>query len=81
MRSDAETISASLTEVVRALRGERVLRRRNENTPTAIVERAQSIVDDGWSSTAAPTRPSATLHAIASGELAEQPAACGGSSK
>ena len=72
LRSDAETISASLTEVVRALRGDRVLRRRNENTPTAIVERAQSIVDDGWSSTAAPTQTQRDAYAIASGELAEQ---------
>ena len=72
LRTDADAVAATLTEIVRALRGDRAARARNENTPTSIVERAQSIVEDGWASTAAPTQIQRDAYAIAGEELAVQ---------
>jgi hypothetical protein len=70
LRADADATAAALDGVLRALRGDRAVARRNEPTPISIVERAQSIVDDGWSSTSAPTQTQRDAYAIASEELA-----------
>jgi hypothetical protein len=75
LRDDADAIAAQLRPILIALRGDRALRARNDNTPTAIVERAQSIVDDGWASTSAPTQIQKEAYVIASEQLTEQLAA------
>jgi photosystem II stability/assembly factor-like uncharacterized protein len=72
LRDDADAIEAKLRVILIALRGDRALRARNDNTPPAIVERAQSIVDDGWASTSAPTQTQRDAYAIAGAELADQ---------
>ena len=75
LRDDADAIAAQLRPILIALRGDRALRARNDNTPTAIVERAQSIVDDGWASTSAPTQIQKEAYVIASEQLTGQLAA------
>ncbi len=48
------------------LNGDGALRARNEPTPLALIERAQSIVDELWTSTAAPTKTAEAQYRIAS---------------
>ncbi len=52
--AEARRIEAGLNDVLVALRGDQVLRARNEPTPTSIVERVQGVVDDLWRTSAAP---------------------------
>ena len=70
LRADADALAARLDAILRALRGDRALARRNVPVPTAIVERAQSVVDDGFASTAAPTQTQRDAYTIASAALA-----------
>ena len=70
LAADAGALAARLDAILRALRGDRAIARRNEPTPTAIVERAQSVVDDGFAATAAPTQTQRDAYAIASAALA-----------
>ena len=70
LRADADALAARLDAILRALRGDRALARRNVPVPMAIVERAQSVVDDGFASTAAPTQTQRDAYTIASAALA-----------
>jgi photosystem II stability/assembly factor-like uncharacterized protein len=59
-------------EVLRALRGDNVLRARNENTPPSIAERVANVVDSSRLSLAKPTTTQREQYAIASKEFTQQ---------
>lgn len=59
-------------DILRALRGDVVLRARNENTSMSIAERVESIVDAQRFALARPTQTQRDAFAIASGDFAEQ---------
>lgn len=58
--------------ILRTLRGDLVLRGRNENTPPSIVERVENIVDEQRFSLAPPTKTHEEAYTIASQEFVEQ---------
>jgi photosystem II stability/assembly factor-like uncharacterized protein len=70
LRDKAGLLRGRLDGLLVALRGDKALRERNENTPIAIVERAQSIVDDGFASSSAPTATQRQAYDIAAADLA-----------
>jgi photosystem II stability/assembly factor-like uncharacterized protein len=70
LRDKAEALRAHIDALLVALRGDEALRKRDENTPLSIVERAQSIVDDGFASSSAPTATERQAYEIASADLA-----------
>jgi photosystem II stability/assembly factor-like uncharacterized protein len=58
--------------ILRALRGDEVLRNRNENTPLAIAERVGTIVDGQRWSLARPTKTHQEAYDIARGEFTQE---------
>jgi photosystem II stability/assembly factor-like uncharacterized protein len=58
--------------ILRALRGDVILRGRNENTPISISERVQTIIGDLSNTLAKPTGTDREGYAIAGGEFADQ---------
>jgi hypothetical protein len=57
-------------EILRVLRGELALRRRNYNTPASIAEQVETIVDQERFSLSPPTTTQRELYAAASQEFA-----------
>jgi photosystem II stability/assembly factor-like uncharacterized protein len=53
--AEARRIERALADVTLALRGDEVMRQRNEPTPLAIQDRVDAIVSSHWSATVAPT--------------------------
>ncbi len=70
LRDKAEALRGRIDALLVALRGDTALRKRDENTPMSIVERAQSIVDDGFASSSAPTATQRQAYDIAAADLA-----------
>lgn len=65
----ASALEKRLDEILLALRGDVILRARNENTPPSISERVQSIISEQRLSTARPTRTHLEQYNIASEEF------------
>ncbi len=61
-------------DILRALRGDTVLRGRNENTPMSISERVENIVDEQRFSLAPPTKTQQDTFAIAGQEFTQEAA-------
>src|SRR5205823_7532820 len=61
-------------DILRALRGDVILRGRNENTPISISERVENIVDEQRFSLSRPTKTQEETYAIASQEFAQESA-------
>jgi hypothetical protein len=59
-------------EILRAIRGDNVLRARNENTPESIIERVQTIVRNQRFSLAPPTQTDQESYQIASDEFGSE---------
>src|SRR5262249_52279284 len=68
----ARTLERRNHEILRALRGDTVLRGHNENTPPAIAERVANIVDGERFSLARPTVTQVDGYRIASQEFGEE---------
>ncbi len=72
LMDDTLAIEKKLNEILRHLRGDVSIRARNENTPISIAERASSIIDDQYLSTAPPTQTHLDSYKIASEEFTEE---------
>ncbi len=73
--SEARRIERALADVLVALRGDSVLRSRNEPAPLSIGERVDAIVGAQWSTTVAPTGTSREAYANAAAAFETQLAA------
>jgi hypothetical protein len=71
-RDRVDSLRKRLRGILRQLRGDVVLRRRNENTPLSTSEKVQTIVGDQVYSLGPPTRTQERLLAEASEELARE---------
>jgi photosystem II stability/assembly factor-like uncharacterized protein len=71
-KSDARALEQRNRHILRALRGDVVLRARNENTPVSIVERVERILDDQRLSLARPTKTQQDGYEIASQEFTQE---------
>ncbi len=71
---ETSMLDKRVTEILEALRGDRELARRNQNTPPAIADRIGAIAYEQRLSTSAPTQTHRQSFQIASDELAEQSA-------
>ncbi len=72
MTESALSIEKRLDEILRALRGDTVLRARNEPVPPSISERVNGIVSDQRMSTSKPTETQMTAYRIASDEFSQE---------
>jgi hypothetical protein len=72
MVARADQIESGLRNVMRALRGDSVLRRRQENTPTAINDRVNQIEDEERFSTSKPTQTHIDSYNVAAQQFGEQ---------
>jgi photosystem II stability/assembly factor-like uncharacterized protein len=70
LREQARGLEQQLTAITRALRGDTVLRERNEGTPDSISERVQFAAGSLRQTTGLPTKTAMESYQIASGELA-----------
>jgi photosystem II stability/assembly factor-like uncharacterized protein len=68
----ARDLEAKNREILRKLRGDAVLRARNENTPTSISERLSYIISNSRSTLSKPTATMRENHRIAEEELKEE---------
>lgn len=68
----ADALKARLDDILRALRGDQILARRNMPTPPSISERISSIVSEQRMSTAPPTQTHRASFAIAAEEFAAE---------
>src|SRR3982751_2955560 len=73
--SRVDSIDQQLKRIMIALRGDNVLRQRNENTPASINDRVTGIEGDQRFSTSAPSQTHRDAYAIAAEEFAQQLAA------
>jgi photosystem II stability/assembly factor-like uncharacterized protein len=71
LTTKALQLEARTEEILRALRGDEILRERNENTPPAINDRLRSIMDSESSSISAPTQTNRDSYAVAAQEYAD----------
>lgn len=71
-KAQARDLERRDRDILRALRGDVVLRGRSENTPTAIAERVQSIVEGQRFSLARPTATQRDSYRIAGEEFAQE---------
>lgn len=69
---DARTLKVRLDDALIRLRGDRVLRERNENTPPSIADRVDQVVGGSWSATCAPTQTHRDQLDLASQLFAEE---------
>jgi hypothetical protein len=69
LRTNVDALEANVNGMIRALRGDRTVRTRNEPTPPSITERVNGIVDDQWQSTGAPTQTQIDAYNIAGDEF------------
>ena len=72
LRDQVNSFELQLDAVIRALRGDRSLRSRNEGTLPSITERVDGIVGDEWRSTAPPTGTHIRAYEIAAKEFTPQ---------
>ncbi len=72
LKETARSLEKRNREVLVALRGDAALRRRNENTPTSISERAEYIVDSQRLALARPTKTQEEAYRIAGEEFAQE---------
>jgi photosystem II stability/assembly factor-like uncharacterized protein len=70
-RNRVVALEERLRAILRGLRGDLVLRGRNENTPVSVADRVSAIVDDQHFSLSPPTRTQRRLYEEASSGLAE----------
>jgi photosystem II stability/assembly factor-like uncharacterized protein len=68
----ADDIQSRLREIMRAMRGDNVLRRRQENTPAAINDRVNQIEDEERFSTSRPTQTHIDSYNVAAQQFGEQ---------
>ncbi|HJZ68917.1 MAG TPA: glycosyl hydrolase, partial [Blastocatellia bacterium] len=68
----ADDIQNRLRDIMRALRGDNVLRRRQENTPSAINDRINQIEEEERFSTSKPTQTHIDSYNVASQQFGEQ---------
>ncbi|HXK12675.1 MAG TPA: glycosyl hydrolase [Vicinamibacteria bacterium] len=73
--AEARRIEKALDDLMVGLRGDKVLRERNEPTALSTVERVEAIVGTHWSATVAPTGTSREAYAVASSAFEAQLAA------
>jgi photosystem II stability/assembly factor-like uncharacterized protein len=66
------TLEKRARDVLRALRGDLALRRRNENTPPSVAERVENIVDEERFSLGRPTGTQREAYAVASREFGQE---------
>lgn len=71
-RSRVVGMESRLREIMRKVRGDVILRSRNENTPLSIVDRVEAIGEEQYYSLAAPTQTHRRLFAEASAALTEE---------
>ncbi len=69
MMKQARSIENQTKEILRALRGDRSISRRNENQPPSIIDRVNIIVGGQWRSTSAPTQTMRDQYRIAGEEF------------
>ncbi len=69
LHGDLRSADSALNSLVRTLRGDQSLRSRNENTLPSLEERVQTIVDDQWQSSSAPTATHREIYRTVSEEL------------
>src|SRR5439155_23198646 len=72
LKDRARALEKQNNEILRALRGDTVLRGRNENTPPSIAERVGNIVQSERLSLARPTTTQREEYAIASQEFSSE---------
>jgi hypothetical protein len=70
--TEARRIERTLDDLLVGLRGDRVMRGRNEPVPMSTVERVEAIVGSHWSATVAPTGTSRQAYAIAAEAFEKQ---------
>jgi len=70
--SRADDLQARLRDIMRALRGDAILRRRQENTPAAINDRINQIEDEERFSTLRPTQTHIDSYNIAAQQFGDQ---------
>jgi photosystem II stability/assembly factor-like uncharacterized protein len=70
--TDARSIEGRIKDVLVALKGDEVLRARNEPSPLAIADRVEAIVNSQWTSTAAVTGTNQEAYRIAAESFAGQ---------
>jgi len=70
--TEARRIEKALDDLLVGLRGDKVMRERNEPVAMSTVERVEAIVGSQWSSTVAPTGTSREAYAVASGAFETQ---------
>ena len=68
----ADDIRGRLREIMRAMRGDSVLRRRQENTPAAITDRINQIEDEERFSITKPTQTHVDSYNVAAQQFGEQ---------
>jgi hypothetical protein len=73
--AEARRIERALADVTLALRGDEVMRQRNEPTPLAIQDRVDAIVSSHWSATVAPTGTSRKAYEAAAAAFEKELAA------
>lgn len=67
--TQSDQIDARLNSILTALRGDEVLRHRQDATPPSINDRINNIESDEWFSTARPTQTDVDSYSIAAGEF------------
>lgn len=72
LMDQARSLVVKLDASLVALRGDRVMRERNENTAPSIADRVNQVVEGSWSATAAPTQTQRDQLAAASQSFAEE---------
>lgn len=70
MMDEVNRLDNELYEITIKLSGDRILQRRNENTPPSLSDRIEGIVYDQWQSSQAPTQTQKEQYKIASEEFA-----------
>jgi photosystem II stability/assembly factor-like uncharacterized protein len=72
LREEAQSLEKRLNAILISLRGDTVLRQRNENVPTSISQRVMGIVGDQRMSTAKPTQTQRDAYRIAAEEFTQE---------
>jgi len=70
LAAEARAIDARIKDILIALRGDDVMRRRNRPVPLSISDRVEAIVSSHWTSTSAPTGTNRQAFDIAADEFA-----------
>jgi len=72
LQSRIDSLEEKVNNVFTALSGDKTLSSRFENTPPAIGDRVNSIIDDQWLSTSAPTQTQVASYGVAADEFEVQ---------